>query len=314
MEEFIKFASTVLGLNESEVAALVKDGDKIKSDAVSVLLEKHKTKVASDSEDVKKKADEKADNFYKKGQKEVHDLYMAGLAKVGIDKTLPADKALEALESKLNAKGDEAEIMKHPAVIKLEVKIREEMTKKNEEELKKVTDDFTSYKTKVEGDKVTGNIRQKFEDEVAKLTLMDGLPAETIKLLKDSTFNQFLASTKFKDVDGVLMVVDDEGKLKKDAHGNLIKIESLLVDATKALPIKPGTTRKTFGQDDPGADGKDKGEYKGELKMPKNMAEFSSMGAEYASLMRAGKLKKEDFAAWNDAAPKAIEEASKPAA
>ena len=166
MEELITFAATVLGLQPSEVSALVKDGDKLKDGAVTTLLDKHKAKIASDTEEAKKKSDEKADNFYKKGAKETHDKYMASLAEFGIDKNLSAEDALKALEVKrkelIEAGGDEAKIIKSEVFIRKEKQIREEMEAIRKKEVDALTEQINKTKSEFESKELRATLRQKF--------------------------------------------------------------------------------------------------------------------------------------------------------
>ena len=316
MEELIKFASAALGLTESEVSALVKDGDKLKADATTVLLDKHKAKVAADAEEAKKKSDEKADNFFKKAQKETHELYMNGLAKLGIDKTLPADKALEALDAKIktltDASGDEAKILKSEIFIKKEKEIRDEMNTIREKEVNEWKEKVTKIEAETAQREITSKLRQKFEDEVGLLTLVDGLTPEQVKFMKDSAFQTFLATNKFKNVDGVLILVNDEGEAIKNEHGHFKTIESVVQEATKVLPVKAGTQRKTMTQEPgDGGSGGGKGSYTGKLALPKDVSEFGKMSREYVAQKSEGKITQAEFDEWNKAVGEAL---SKPAA
>lgn len=316
MEELIKFASAALGLTESEVSALVKDGDKLKADATTVLLDKHKEKVAKDAEQVKIKSDEKADNYFKKAQKETHELYMNGLSRLGIDKTLPADKALEALDAKIKtlteAGGDEAKILKSEVFIRKEKEIRDEMNGIREKEVGELKKQIDTIQNETAQREITSKLRQKFEDEVGLLTLVDGLTPEQVKFMKDSAFQTFLQANKFKNVDGVLILVNDEGEAIKNEHGHFKTIESIVQEATKVLPVKAGTQRKTMTQD-PAEKGKGGGGngYTGKLTMPKDVSEFGKMSREYVAQKSEGKITQAEFDEWNKAVGEAL---SKPAA
>lgn len=314
MEELIKFAATVLGLQDSEVSQLVKDGDKLKDGAVATLLEKHKAKVASDAEEAKKKSDEKADNFYKKGAKETHEKYMASLAEFGIDKNLPAEDALKALEAKrkelIEAGGDEAKILKTDVFIRNEKRIREEMGAIHKKEIDALTEQLNKTKSEFETKELRSVMRQKFEEEAGLLTFVDGIAPEQLKFIKDSAFETWFSNNQFKNIDGVWIPVDQNGEAKKNAHGHFMKLEDTIADATKVLPVKAGVPKKTFGQEPGGAGGGGGGgAYTGKLQLPKDITEFSNLSNRFRADKASGKITGEDFDAWNKAAQEALEKA-----
>jgi hypothetical protein len=319
-KELIGALSKALNVAESEVSSTLFDGDKIKDGAGKFIEDKfsaHVAKLNEDAEAKRKRDLEQAEGKFTKQTAEKFEKAISD-AIPGIDKTLKGNDLLNAIPEavkKITNIQTEPDKIKASETFIQGVREAEERVKKDYEG--RITEKETALndlKSNIEKEKVSNAVKaaaRKFEDS---LTLRTDIPAETIQALKATAQAALLSNNQFKVLEnGEIVLIDEKGELRKDAHGHSLKLDSVITDAYKPLDgLKTAAKAKGDGGGGGGAGGGAGDTVTIEslgLSAPKNMEEYNVFLSSANKLKGEGKLGQSQFNAILGEADKAMLEA-----
>lgn len=256
-EKVIGILAAAAGVAATEAAELVTTDEGIET-----LQGKMAAKVA----DVKKNADGRAlkitrDAFISAGVDP--DVFQEGRA---FKENIGA--AVESLHEVAVGKSGEGkltdeQVLKHPAVVKFKNDLTLEADRKVEQAKKEVADGLKAEREAFEAQKIEGVVREYYSREVDKLNPnFSTNPAVAANQRKDLIEKLIKAGKHQLDAAGNPVLLDEEGEVKKDSMGNVVKAESLAREVTTQyydLPVATERQGTAHQQPKPG----DKVEYKG---------------------------------------------------
>lgn len=231
-ELMLALLSKTLNLDEAGVASLIydEDGQTLKADALDVLLAKETERVAKlKGKEISK---EKADQFYKKGQKEALDKLEAEFKEhYGFESDLQGLELVKSIvEKQMPSKGKEIteEDVKKSKPYQEAIRA---LSENHKAELKKVSDEFESFKTNATREANTREVRQWLNQELDTRQPIVSEKADKAARQKqvpiDVLVNQY-EWEKVTDASGkVKYVPKKDGKIVEDPYGNPVEGKAL---------------------------------------------------------------------------------------
>jgi len=163
MKEQIKnLAVKVIGMTDEEAQSLIKktdDGEELAENFVEILAQKDRERIGRLQSSFKDQLTEMHDKGYKKAQKEALSKFEKEVKeKYGYETDKFGIELVDDIVSMNKGKGQVEDIKTHPEYIKLERKLQSDFIPKTEYE--EITNQFESFKTNVEKQKVTSRVKE----------------------------------------------------------------------------------------------------------------------------------------------------------
>lgn len=291
MKEILSTLSKVLNVAESELSSALMDGDKVKDGAGKFIEDKFAAKVTAITEEQKQKYEEAKKNIESKTKKETAELFEKNLReKYGLSSDKIGEDLLKELEAKVEtfktAKTDPEKVRASETYLQDMNELKKQIDAAKEEAAKPFKTELETLKESIQKEKVQGAVLKKVDDEIAKLALRDDLPKETMDAIVSTVKQAVINGGSYKILEnGDLIVVDENGHIKKDMHGNPVVVNDIISNHIKVIPVKASNDKGSAGAGEGGKGGAV--EYKGPL--PKDSNEMTKMLAELGSEVRAGK-------------------------
>lgn len=291
MKEILSTLSKVLNVAESELSSALMDGDKVKDGAGKFIEDKFASKVSAITEEQKQKYEEAKKNLEGKTKKETAELFEKHLReKYGLSSDKIGEDLLKELDAKVEtfktAKTDPEKVRASETYLQDMNELKKQIDAAKEEAAKPFKTELETLKDSIQKEKVQGAVVKKVDEEIAKLALRDDLPKETMDAIISTVKQAVISGGSYKILEnGDLIVVDENGHIKKDMHGNPVVVNDIISNHIKVIPTKAASDKGSAGG---GEGGKGGGvEYKGAL--PKDSNEMVKMLAEIGQEVRAGK-------------------------
>lgn len=262
-EVFTGLLSTTLQMDEAGVASLFNEDGSVKDDALNVILEKDKARIAAVKPDTKKIFDD----GYRKAQGETLTKFEREfMEKTGYKSDKKGlDLVLEyAAAQAKNTDITEDTIQKHPVFVKKIDELSKQIEAAKAEGETKLKELLEGQKKKEVFSKVSESALTMFKGWNPILSPDEKKAAAQVKeLLLDK-----LAAYDFDILEGGRIIVMKDGKVLNDDHSNPITYEKLVKQiADERFDYKKAEDRSSAGNKGaPGAGG--------DIQMPKNEEEY----------------------------------------
>lgn len=256
------FLGKTLNMPAEKVASLFNEDGTVKDNALNDILALDTMRVHT----FKSEATSEFDNGYKKAQREVLEVREKEIReKFGVTSN---KKGLELIDEIVTTKAGQT-VALEPEKVKLHpeyIKLQDELTKRLNETETTWKEKFDSREKQIANEKTFDAISKKADSLLAgKYALPEDLKLSTNqkKLLLME-----LKEYGFQPNGDDFVIVDKDGKVKNDAHGNRISFETLINDiASNYWPKLDGQQRQGSGADNnANVNGQGANAYKGKIK------------------------------------------------
>ena len=306
MKELIGVLAKTLNIGESELSSALLDGDKLKAEAPKFLEDKYAAKFASIKDEEKAKYDEAKKNIEGKVTKETAQKFENALrAKYGLSSEKQGDELLTELYAKVdsfkNATSEPDKVRASDTYLNDINELKKQIEAQKEEAAKPFKTELETLKSKIATDQINSAVLAKADAFISSLQIRDDLPKETREAIIASAKQNILNGAKYKMLEnGEIVVVNDDGTLKKDHLNADVKIDDIIKTAAVIIPVKAAGDKGSGGNGGngggQGGNGGNGGAYNG--PMPKDSAEMTKILHE---MRTSGKSTKDDIKAASDA-------------
>lgn len=264
----IAFLGRTLNKSAEEVAELLKEKsdetDTLEPTVLDELLKLDATRVGSFTA----KNQEFFDNGFKKAQKEALSNFEKGLKeKYNVTEDKQGAELIDAIVmAKVKANGGELddEKIKKSAIYLQTV---DRLNKEKADAIAAETDKFKNLESSITKKEISSTVRKAARTHLETLGIIlpegktaDGKSKADIQI--DRFLNELEANHEFEIKDNKILILK-EGKLKEDAHGNMIEFNKFLTEsASMNWDFKEGEKRKGAGNNNEGDNGGGAGEKK----------------------------------------------------
>lgn len=256
------FLGKTLNMPAEKVASLFNEDGTVKDTSLNEILALDTTRVQT----FKSEATSEFDNGYKKAQREVLELREKEIReKFGINSN---KKGLELIDEIVTAKAGQT-VALEPEKVKLHpeyIKLQDELNKRLQETETTWKEKYDSREKEIANEKTFETISKKADSLLAgKYALPEDLKlSNNQKKLLLMELKEYGFQPNGED----FVIVDKDGKVKNDAHGNRISFETLINDiASNYWPKLDGQQRQGSGaNNNANSNSQAANVYKGKIK------------------------------------------------